>query len=181
MENTRVIIGSKRFNITIERLCQQLIEQHQNFENTCLIGIQTKGVYLANRIHKRLQQLLPKEAIECGKLDITFYRDDFRIRNKPLKPNATEINFLIENKKVILIDDVVFTGRTIQAALTGLNHYGRPQKVELLTLVDRRFKRHLPIHADFIGIAVDSVDAAYVKVEWKEIDGEDRVLIFSDL
>ncbi len=180
MDKGRVIIGRKRFALTIERLCQQLIEQHSNFERTCLIGIQPRGVFLSERLHQRLQQLTGLPAIEHGKLDITFYRDDFRTRQKPLSASRTELEFLVEGKRVVLIDDVLYTGRTVQAALTALNHYGRPEKVELLTLVDRRFNRHLPIQSDYVGLTVDAVDRAFVRVEWQGQQAEDRVLIFAD-
>lgn len=175
-ENAKVLLSGRRFDIMIDRLCQQLIEHYDQFENTCLIGIQTKGVYLANRIHQRLVELIDAPNIEYGKLDITFYRDDFRRSGKTLKPNTTKINFSIEQKKVILIDDVLYTGRTIQAALTGLNYYGRPSKVELLILVDRRFSRDIPIKTDYIGMTVDTIDA-YVEVEWEETTGTDQVLL----
>lgn len=178
-KNVKTLLSGERFEVTIERLCHQLIERYDTFDNTCLIGIQTKGVFLASRIQKRLLAILNTKKIDCGKLDITFYRDDFRTRQKPIKANATEIDFLVENKYVVLIDDVVYTGRTIQAALTALNHYGRPLQVELLALVDRRFNRHLPIKSDYVGMTVDSVDEAYIKVEWKETSEEDRVLLFS--
>jgi pyrimidine operon attenuation protein/uracil phosphoribosyltransferase len=178
-KSVKTLLSGKKFEVTIERLCHQLIERHDLFENTCLIGIQTKGVFLASRIQKRLLSILNARRIEYGKLDITFYRDDFRTREKPIKANATEIDFLVESKNVILVDDVVYTGRTIQAALTALNHYGRPSQVELLALVDRRFNRHLPIKSDYIGMTVDAVDAAYIKVEWIETNGEDRILLYS--
>jgi pyrimidine operon attenuation protein/uracil phosphoribosyltransferase len=180
MNKGRVITGKERFALTIERLCQQLIEQHGSFVDTCLIGIQPRGVNLSGRLKRELQRILPDSSIEYGKLDITFYRDDFRTRDKPLSASRTEIDFLVEDKKVILVDDVLYTGRTVQAALTALNHYGRPRKVELLTMVDRRFNRHVPIQADYIGLTVDAVDRAYVSVEWLEQQGEDRILIFAD-
>jgi pyrimidine operon attenuation protein/uracil phosphoribosyltransferase len=113
-------------------------------------------------------------------LDITFYRDDFRIRETPLAASTTNMDFLVDDRKVILIDDVLYTGRTIHAALTALQHYGRPKQVELIALVDRRFNRHLPIQSDYIGLTVDAVDEAYVKVEWKEIEGSDKILLFSN-
>jgi pyrimidine operon attenuation protein/uracil phosphoribosyltransferase len=180
MEKGRVIAGQKRFALTIERLCQQLIERHGSFEDTCLIGIQPRGVFLGDRLHERLEALVDQGNVEYGKLDITFYRDDFRTRAKPLSASPTEVDFLVEGKKVILVDDVLYTGRTVQAALTALNNYGRPKKVELLALVDRRFNRHLPIQGDYVGMTVDAVDKAFVRVEWKEQTGEDRVLIFAD-
>lgn len=180
MQKGRVILSSKRFKLTIDRLCHQLIEEYNQFEDTCIIGIQPRGVLLGDRIYRRLKQLLKNTEITYGKLDITFYRDDFRIRNKPLEASENAMNFQVENKKVILIDDVLYTGRTIQAAMTALNHYGRPTQVELVALVDRRFNRHLPIQADYIGYSVDALDNAYVKVEWEENDGEDQIILFAD-
>ncbi len=130
------------------------------------------------RIHRRLTEIIGIPDIENGKLDITFYRDDFRLRSKPLRASVTEMDFLVENKKVVLMDDVLYTGRSVQAALTALQHYGRPRRIELLSLVDRRFNRDLPIKADYTGIRVDALDEAYVRVEWQEIQGEDQVLLF---
>jgi len=179
MQNGRVILDQERFQITIERLCHQLIERNNDFEQVCLVGIQSRGVFLSNRIYERLQAIVPGLDLEYGKLDITFYRDDFRTRKEPLRANTTEMDFLVEDKKVILVDDVLYTGRTVQAALTALNYYGRPQRVELLTLVDRRFNRQVPIKADVVGMRIDSLDEAYVKVEWVEQHGEDRVLLFA--
>lgn len=180
MDKGRVIISQKRFALTLERLCQQLVEAHGDFERTCLVGIQPRGGHLSRRLHQRLQALLGHSRMEHGLLDITFYRDDFRTRSKPLAASHTEMDFLVENKKVVLIDDVLYTGRTVQAALTALNHYGRPEKVELLSLVDRRFNRHLPIQADYVGITVDAVDKSFVRVDWQEQQSEDRILIFAD-
>lgn len=174
---TKVLLSKERFQITVERLCRQLIENYDDFDNTCIIGIQTKGVFLANRMEQRIREILNTPTLEYGKLDITFYRDDFRTSKKPLRAMRTEMDFIIENKKVILIDDVLYTGRTIQAALTALNHYGRPKHVELLTLVDRRFNRQIPIKADYVGLVVDGIENAYIKAEWKEVEGEDRILL----
>ncbi|MCB0520173.1 MAG: bifunctional pyr operon transcriptional regulator/uracil phosphoribosyltransferase PyrR [Lewinellaceae bacterium] len=178
MESGRIILTQGRLAFTIDRLCHQLIENHDLFENTCIIGIQPRGVAFADRLHQRLTSITHNPQIAYGKLDITFYRDDFRHREKPLRASVTEMDFLVENKKVVLVDDVLYTGRTVQAALTALQHYGRPAKVELIALVDRRFNRDLPIEADYVGIRVDALDEAYVKVEWMEAEGEDKVLIF---
>ncbi len=180
MNHGRVILNQARFELTIDRLCHQLIENYDLFENTCLIGIQPRGIFVSDRIHQRLLSILNIPSIDYGKLDITFYRDDYRIRTKPLKANVTDMDFLVDDKNVILIDDVLYTGRTVQAAMTALQHYGRPKQVELLSLIDRRFNRHLPIKCDYTGFVVDALDEAYVKVEWKETDGEDKVLIFSE-
>ena len=180
MSKGRVILNKERFALTIDRLCHQLIENYDFFDNTCFIGIQPRGSLVSDRIHQRLLSILNISEIEYGKLDITFYRDDFRIRNKPLKASVTDMEFLVDGKNVILFDDVLYTGRTVQATLTALQHYGRPQKVELLALVDRRFNRHLPSRADYIGYAIDALDDAYVKVEWKELDGEDKILLYPE-
>ena len=179
MEKGRIILNTEQFQLTIERLCQQLIEEFDFFEQTCLVGIQPRGVLLADRLHKRLLAILGLPFIEYGLLDITFYRDDFRIRTKPLKASVTDMPFLVEGKNVLLVDDVLYSGRTVQAALTALQHYGRPKRVELVAMVDRRFNRHLPIQPDFTGLRVDALDEAYVKVEWKEKEQEDRILLFA--
>ncbi len=178
MEQDRVILSGKRFALTLDRLCHQIIENHGDFSNTCLIGVQVRGVKFANRIYQNLSQILDRTDLEYGKLDVTFYRDDFRRREDPLAASSTEIDFLVEDKNVVLIDDVLYSGRTIRAALDALQHYGRPRKVELVSLVDRRFNRHLPIQPDYLGITVDAVEEAYVKVEWEEEHGKDRILFF---
>jgi pyrimidine operon attenuation protein / uracil phosphoribosyltransferase len=178
MQPGKILLSHDRFNLTIERLCHQLLEDWGNFEGACIIGIQPRGTLLANRVHQRLQVLCEGKHIEYGKLDITFYRDDFRMPEGPLSPYPNEINFITTNKKVLIVDDVLYTGRTIQAALAALQHYGRPLAVELLVLVDRRFNRQLPIQADYVGITVDAYDQAYVKVRWQETHGEDQILLF---
>lgn len=180
MDVSRTILAAEPFALTIERLCHQLIEAHDDFDNVCFVGIQEGGVALGDRLVNRLSEILGGKKLLYGKMDITFYRDDFRTRDKPLRANRTEMNFIVDGKQVILMDDVLYTGRTVQAALTALNHYGRPEQVELVALVDRRFNRHLPIQSDYIGITVDSLDDAYVRVEWAEADGEDRILILGE-
>ena len=177
MKKGRTILSNTRFSLTIDRLCHQLIEEYADFEDVCFVGVQERGVLLANRLYKRLTTALGVTAFEYGKLDISFYRDDFRMRAKPLKVSATEMDFLIENKRVVLIDDVLFSGRTIQAALSALNHYGRPKSIELLVLVDRRFHREVPISPDYTGLTVDGLDNAYVQVEWTELNGKDKVFL----
>ncbi|MCB0532335.1 MAG: bifunctional pyr operon transcriptional regulator/uracil phosphoribosyltransferase PyrR [Lewinellaceae bacterium] len=178
MQHGKVLLNSARFRLTIERLCSQLIEDWGDFSDACVIGIQPRGVALSDRIYERLQALTGNSNIQYGRLDITFYRDDFRMSDKVLAPYPNEMDFIVKGKKVLLIDDVLYTGRTIQAALAALQHYGRPDVVELLVLVDRRFNRHLPIQADYTGLVVDALDEAYVKVHWAEIHGADEVLFF---
>jgi pyrimidine operon attenuation protein/uracil phosphoribosyltransferase len=156
MQNLTLLDGQK-FQITIQRLCRQLIENHNDFSGSVLIGIQPRGIYLAKRVAEELRKILPDNIIEQGDLDITFYRDDFRRQGSPLVPNQTKIDFIIEGKKVIMMDDVLWTGRTIRAAMDAMQAFGRPEKVELLALVDRRYSRHIPVSADYVGIEVDSI------------------------
>jgi pyrimidine operon attenuation protein/uracil phosphoribosyltransferase len=179
MQNLTLLDGQK-FQITIQRLCRQLIENHNDFTGSVLIGIQPRGIYLAKRVADELRKILPGSTIEQGDLDITFYRDDFRRRETPLVPNQTKIDFIIEGKKVIMMDDVLWTGRTIRAAMDAMQAFGRPEKVELLTLVDRRYSRHIPVAADYVGIEVDSIASQKVVVSWKETDGEDKIVLVSE-
>jgi pyrimidine operon attenuation protein/uracil phosphoribosyltransferase len=176
----RIILNSAQLSLTITRLCHQLIEQHRKFEDSCIIGVQPRGVFLADRIYTTLCSILGKQNIDYGKLDITFYRDDFRIKGKPMIADETDIPFSIENRNVILIDDVLYTGRTIRSALDAMLDYGRPADVELLVLVDRRLHRHLPIQAKYVGKVIDSVTSEKVRVEWKETDGKDAVWMIED-
>ncbi len=179
MSRGRTILQNERFGLTLERLSHQLIENYNSFDNTCLIGIQERGVYLADRIRACVESNVKGLSLPTGKLDITFYRDDFRTRSEPLKASDTDIEFSLEGKKVVLIDDVLYSGRTVQAAMAAIQDFGRPDKVELLAMVDRRFNRQLPIQCDYTGITVDALDHAYVKVEFDSIDGQDRILLFS--
>jgi pyrimidine operon attenuation protein / uracil phosphoribosyltransferase len=175
----RTIINSKQFQLTLNRLCFELIENHNNFEESVLIGIQPRGIYLAGRLQKMLVEITGNKNIKTGNLDITFFRDDFRRKSNPLVPQTTQIDFLVEDKKVVLIDDVLYTGRTIRSALDALMAFGRPKKAELLVLVDRRFSRHLPIQPDYTGKTVDSVASEKVKVNWKETEGKDEVILYT--
>jgi len=176
----RVILDTKKLDLTITRLCHQLIEQHKDFSNSAIIGVQPRGVYLADRIHQKLQTILKNKNIQYGKLDITFHRDDFRLKGKPMTAEETNIDFDLEDKNIVLIDDVLYTGRTIRSALDAMLAYGRPADVELLVLIDRRLQRHLPIQAKYIGKVVDSITSEKVIVQWKETDGEDKVWITED-
>jgi pyrimidine operon attenuation protein/uracil phosphoribosyltransferase len=174
------LLDGQKFQITIQRLCRQLIENHNDFSNSVIIGIQPRGIYLAKRIAEELKNILPESHIHQGDLDITFFRDDFRHRDSPILPNQTKIDFIVEDKQVILIDDVLWTGRTIRAGLDAMLAFGRPKKVELLVLVDRRYSRHLPIEPDYIGIRVDSIASQKVVVNWKETEGNDKVILLSE-
>lgn len=170
------IFGPTRFQLTIERISRQLIETYEDFENTAIVGIQPRGSFLAERIHKRLLKIAPE--LPFGKLDITFFRDDFRTGEKTLLPDPMEMPFDTEGKKIILVDDVLYTGRTISAALSALNSFGRPSKVELVAMIERRFNRELPITPDYLGLAVDAINEAYVKVRWADQDGIDQVVLY---
>lgn len=174
----REIIPKGRFQLIIERFCYQLIEHHGNFEHTVLIGMQPRGIYLAKAVQQHLQKIKNGQEIPLGTLDVTFYRDDFRRRPEPMMPQFNEMEFLVEGKNVVLIDDVLYTGRTVRAALEALMDYGRPDKVDLLVLVDRIYSRHLPIEPDYVGIEVDTRVSQNVKVNWTaEGEAENVVLL----
>ena len=173
----KILLTSREVNIILHRLACQLIEKHLDFSETVLIGLQPRGAYLAKRIKRLLEEEYNIPAIELGFLDITFFRDDFRRHDKPLEANRTEIDFLVENKKVVFIDDVLYTGRSIRAALTAIQSFGRPSEIELLVLIDRRFSRHLPIQPDYRGRQVDAINDEKVKMTWEENEGEDSVFL----
>ncbi|MDT0687813.1 bifunctional pyr operon transcriptional regulator/uracil phosphoribosyltransferase PyrR [Autumnicola psychrophila] len=175
----KVLLGSKEIDIILHRLACQLVENHTTFENTVLVGIQPRGVFLASRIEDILNSEFNITEIKSGQLDITFYRDDFRRGEKPLEANKTKIDFVVEDKRVVFIDDVLYTGRSIRSALTAIQSFGRPREIELLTLIDRRFSRHLPIQPDYNGRQVDAINEEKVKVNWKENEGEDVVYLIS--
>ena len=158
------ILDKQQLHLTILRLSHQLLENHIDLKDVVFIGLQPRGVRVANEIVASVRRLCPDETIQYGVLDITFYRDD--IRNELHVANKTDISFSIQGKQVILIDDVLYTGRTIRAALDALQDFGRPQKVELCVLVDRHFNRELPIQPDYCGKAIDTVISQKVKVEW---------------
>ncbi|MDV7187172.1 bifunctional pyr operon transcriptional regulator/uracil phosphoribosyltransferase PyrR [Lutibacter sp. TH_r2] len=174
------LLNSKEIDIILHRLACQLIENHNNFEDTVLIGLQPRGIFLTERLIEILKNEYNILDINYGKLDITFYRDDFRRRDEPLSANSTDINFVVENKNVVFIDDVLFSGRSIRSALTAIQSFGRPTNVELLVLIDRRFSRHLPIQPNYRGRQVDVINEERVIVNWKENDGKDAVYILNE-
>lgn len=171
----KTVINEQQLSITIKRLAHQVLESHATIDDTVIIGIQPRGVFVSERFVAELKRLLPGASVPYGILDITFYRDD--IRESLHVPNQTDIPFSIENKRVILVDDVLYTGRTIRAALDALLDFGRPSKVELCVLVDRRFSRELPIQPDYVGKSIDSIISQKVKVFWKERDGKEEVVL----
>lgn len=169
------ILTKKQIELTVKRLSHQILENHIGLENTIIIGIQPRGIFLSDRIVNELRLLLPDNKILYGKLDITFYRDD--IRSELKLANATHIPFSTASKNIIIVDDVLWTGRTIRSALDALIDFGRPSKVELCVLIDRRFSRELPIQADYVGRAIDTFPSQKVFVRWKENYGEDEVVL----
>ncbi|MFM1807964.1 MAG: bifunctional pyr operon transcriptional regulator/uracil phosphoribosyltransferase PyrR [Bacteroidota bacterium] len=175
-----LLLDSKAIHLLLHRLANQLLEHHLDFSNTVLIGLQPRGIFFANRLGQLLRETYKVAHLEVGYLDITFFRDDFRRAQEPLRANQTKIDFLVENKRVVFIDDVLFTGRSIQSALSAIQSFGRPQSVELLVLIDRRFSRHLPIQPNYRGRQVDAVNQERVKVCWKENEGEDAVYIINN-
>ena len=173
----REIIDSRELNIALNRLCCKLIENHGDFSNSILIGLQPRGAQVLQRIVQLLENEYKVEGIRTGLLDITFYRDDFRRREGHLQPNKTKIDFIVEDQKVVFIDDVLYTGRSVSAAMDAILSFGRTSKMELLTLIDRRFSRDLPIQPDYKGRQVDSIESQRVEVLWEEINGRDAVLL----
>jgi len=169
------LLTKQQLALSIKRLSHQLLENHVDLTNTVLIGLQPRGIFFSDRIAEEVKKEIPAENIRYGKLDITFYRDD--VRKELHIANQTDIPFSIEGKNVILIDDVLYTGRTIRAALDALLDFGRPEKVELCVLIDRRFSRQFPIQPDYVGKSIDSIISQKVKVYWQEKDGQEEVVI----
>ena len=174
----RLLFDSPLLKVTISRLCHQLIEVHEDFSKSVLVGMQPRGIYLAERVKTELEKLIHKE-IHLGYLDTTFHRDDFRRRDEPIIPSQMKIPFLIENKNVILVDDVLFTGRTVRAALDAMNTFGRPSKVELLVLIDRLYSRHIPVEANYAGRKVNTIQSQKVLVELDEKQKEDHIWLIT--
>lgn len=171
----KTILTAPQLAITVKRLAHQILENNPTLTDTVLIGLQPRGVFLSNRIVQEVQALVRSGSILYGQLDITFYRDD--VRKSLHIANKTDIPFSIENKRVILIDDVLYTGRTIRAALDALLAFGRPSQVSLCVLIDRRFSRELPIQPDYTGKTIDTIISQKVKVCWEERDGVDEVIL----
>jgi pyrimidine operon attenuation protein/uracil phosphoribosyltransferase len=168
-------MNSLEMEKTLADLAGQLLEKHGDCQNLALIGIQRRGVYLAARLAALLQARLKRE-IPQGVLDINLYRDDWTMRGPGAVVGQTRLFFEVEGMDLLLVDDVLFTGRTIRAALEALVDFGRPRKVELLALIDRGH-RELPIQADYVGKTIDTKHDDHVDVLVSELDGHDEVLI----
>lgn len=171
------LLNSNAIAIILQRLACQLIENHNDFKNTVLIGLQPRGVFLAKRLASILARDYHIKDLKSGQLDITFFRDDFRRRGESLEANKTTIDFIVEDKKVVFIDDVLFSGRSVRAALTAIQSFGRPSAIELLVLIDRRFSRDLPIQPNYKGCQVDAINQEKVIVQWQEQQKTDAVYI----
>ena len=171
----KTILTEKELGLTIQRLSHQLLENHLSFQDLVIIGIQPRGIYFSDRIVQQINEQIKPAKITYGKLDNTFYRDDVRQGLHTL--NQTDMLFSVENKTVILVDDVLYTGRTIRASMDALLTFGRPAKVELCILIDRRFSREVPIQADFVGKSIDTIITQRVKVLWQERDGKEEVVL----
>ena len=173
----KILLDSKKIDLILNRLVCELIENHKDFNNTVLIGLQPRGTYLIEKILNIFKKKYPNINIESGILDFTFFRDDFRRSEKTLKASSTQINFSIENKNVVLIDDVLFTGRSIKAAMSSIDSYGRPNSIELLVLIDRRYRREIPIQANYCGAKIDTFKGDKVNVVWNENSKKDVIYI----
>ena len=171
----KTILSEQQLALTVKRLTHQILENNIHLTNTVIIGLQPRGIFLSDRIVNELKKLVPPTEIQYGKLDITFYRDD--VRKSLHIANHTDIPFSIENRRVVLIDDVLYTGRTIRAALDALLDFGRPSQVSLCVLIDRRFSRELPIQPDYAGKVIDTIISQKVKVCWKENDDIEQVIL----
>ena len=164
----KILLDSKKIEIILRRLVYELIENHKDFDETVLLGLQPRGIFFIDKILEVFKRDHPNIKIKSGILDYTFFRDDFRRSEKTLSASSTKIDFSIENKNVVLIDDVLFTGRSIKAAMSSIDTYGRPKSIELLVLIDRRFKREIPIEANYCGAKIDTFKGDRVKVLWGE-------------
>lgn len=175
LKTKATIIDESGLERTLTRLAHEIVERNSGASNLAIIGIRTRGATLAERIVRKIENIENK-AVPFGVLDITLYRDDFRMRLKQPSVRATEIRFSIDEMNVILVDDVLYTGRTSRAALDALMDIGRPSSVQLAVLVDRGH-RELPIQPDYVGKAIPTSIGEEVRVQLKEDDEKDCVLL----
>ena len=175
MSDKKKILNKKQINIIIKRLCHQLIENHNDFSDTVIVSLLPRGKHVARRIVNRLEQIF-EHKINYGELDISFYRDDLRRHSEPIIPHKMEMDVSVDEKHVVIIDDVLYTGRSVRSAIDALMPFGRPKSIELLVFIDRRLSRHLPIQPDYVGKVVDSIDSEKVVVNITN-EGDDNILI----
>ncbi|MBL7812277.1 MAG: bifunctional pyr operon transcriptional regulator/uracil phosphoribosyltransferase PyrR [Bacteroidetes bacterium] len=172
MIEPRILLDHTQIDLIIRRFALQIAENHGNLTNCAIIGMQPRGIMLSRKIHARLQSLFPESTVRYGELDNTFFRDDIG-RGEIHVPRPNRIDFSTEGLNIVLTDDVLFTGRSVRAGMDALMNFGRPARVELMTLIDRRYNRELPISADYVGAVVDSRSTGeYVRVEWNEDDNK---------
>ncbi|MDR2077231.1 MAG: bifunctional pyr operon transcriptional regulator/uracil phosphoribosyltransferase PyrR [Desulfovibrio sp.] len=177
METSRSVLGAKEMDGILDRLAEAVLVRHGDSASLALIGIERRGVNIASSLIRRMEKRLGR-AVPLGRLDITLYRDDWTVRGPKPSVGQTRIPFGVEGMMLILVDDVLFTGRTVRAALEALADHGRPGRIELLVLVDRGH-RELPIHADYAGLTLDTKPEDRVDVLVREVDGEDGVRLVS--
>ncbi|RID87242.1 bifunctional pyr operon transcriptional regulator/uracil phosphoribosyltransferase PyrR [Peribacillus asahii] len=177
LKEKAIVLDEQAIRRALTRIAHQIIEKNKGIEHCVLIGIRTRGIYLANRLAERIQQIEGK-AIQIGEIDITMYRDDLSKKTTDGEPlvKGSDINVDITDKTVVLVDDVLFTGRTVRAALDALVDIGRPSQIQLAVLVDRGH-RELPIRADFVGKNVPTSHSEKISVTLTEIDDIDQVSI----
>jgi pyrimidine operon attenuation protein/uracil phosphoribosyltransferase len=176
--NKTKLIDNDGFRRTVNRLAHEVVESNKGSGNIVIVGIRTRGDFLARRIAQKIEEI-EGYAIPVGTLDITLYRDDLRGKLDQPELHSTQILFDITGKSLVLVDDVLYTGRTVRAALNALMDIGRPERIELLVLVDRGH-RELPIKADFVGKNVPTSMKQEVKVMMSEVDGEDAVFLIDN-
>lgn len=175
MKEKAKILDKEAIERTVMRIAHELLEKNKGTQDLCLVGIRNRGVYIAQRLAQAIKQIENKE-VAVGVLDITLYRDDLTmIAAKPVL-HKTEIDFDINDKNLILVDDVLYSGRTIRAALDALIDFGRPKSIQLAVLVDRGH-RELPIRADYVGKNIPTSKNETVEVRLSEADGKDEVVI----
>lgn len=178
LKEKAVILSETDIQRVLKRISHEIIEKNRGSKNIVFLGIHKRGVPLAERIAKNISALEGAEVFS-GKLDITFYRDDLAKRAKP-KVEITEIPFAIDDRDIILVDDVLFTGRTIRSAMNAIMDFGRPKTIQLVVLVDRGH-RQLPVRADYVGKNIPTSLNEFIEVNLAETDGRDRVVILEDM
>ena len=176
MIDSRQILNNKQIDIIIRRLCHQLIENHQDFSNTVIVSLLPRGQQVSSKIIDKLEEITGNK-ISRGELDISFYRDDLRRNTEPIVPHKMNMDVSVDNKQVVIIDDVLYTGRSVRSAIDALMPFGRPKSIELLVLIDRRLSRHLPIQPDYVGKVIDSIDSEKVIVTIDKEDENDNIII----
>lgn len=171
----KTLLDKHQLNITLQRLAHEFVENHINFSESAIIGLQPRGVWFSDRMAGLINKIAEGN-VPYGKLDITFYRDDIHSGEIHV-PAQTDISFSVEGRNVVLIDDVLHTGRTVRAAMDALIDFGRPKSVELMVLIDRHYSRELPVQPDYVGRTIDTIITQRVKVNWEEKDGIDEVIL----